>query len=620
MADILERRTSSISGEDAREIEAQIAGIVDRKHIVLNAYTGKPVKKEQVFLVAVNVLLFGAAAAVLFFSARHFSVDSGRVTDPSAFTSVEGALIQQLRSASSEVISEKDAEIASIRRQLRVLEEQRRQSLNDFDASLTDREAAFLASLRTELEAEQARLIEGGMSPSDADARIQEIERERLAAYRRQIADERDAIQRNFDEMESRHKGSLRVLNDERQAVQTASRRQEESMLSLPVALNDSETLEQARQDLRRLNESRQRLADEDAVIANMLMGIQNDVNAGRFEDAARNADSLAVRLRDMPESDRRRADISLAETLSVLARVEIADEAPVAAVVDESLLDAANARIAELETALSESVQKADDAEANARTDAAASAESAAALAAAARRSEVLETQIAALVNERDNRARAVAESLTEAKNRADEGDAAGALAAYRQAGERIGLFEDENGAFIAGVESYAALAGSAFAVPTEQSNAVLREQSARLLAENERLQESERSLNQHLLEATAAYNAAKPNADAYLALVRTYGVYRRDPDGLSELERFLNSRELEATFPGFTEKMRSITDNLRLAARTEALDAASSIFETAVRIQTPSTRKLYLEGIKARYAGEPNMTTFIELLLQRL
>jgi chromosome segregation ATPase len=146
-------------------------------------------------------------------------------------------------------------------------------------------------------------------------------------------------------------------------------------------------------------------------------------------------------------------------------------------------------------------------------------------------------------------------------------------------------------------------------------------------LETENNRLKQSEQTLNQNLSEMTKNYNTMtdnynqiKPSSDAYLALIKAYGVYKNDPNSLSDLEHFLNMREASNALPGLTERVRTITNNLIVAARKEALNTASSILDTALRIQSKSTKKLYLEGVRIRYLSDQTIVAFIDVLLKSL
>jgi hypothetical protein len=146
------------------------------------------------------------------------------------------------------------------------------------------------------------------------------------------------------------------------------------------------------------------------------------------------------------------------------------------------------------------------------------------------------------------------------------------------------------------------------------------LQARVTQLETENNMLKESERTLTYNLGVMMDNYNSIKPNSDAYLSLARSYSVYKNDPDRLSNLEHFLNEREVASAFPGFVSKARNIADGLIISTRKETLNAISSIIETALRIQTPSTRKLYLEGMKVRYVHDPATADFIETLIKRL
>jgi cell division protein FtsB len=228
---------------------------------------------------------------------------------------------------------------------------------------------------------------------------------------------------------------------------------------------------------------------------------------------------------------------------------------------------------------------------------------------------------------------------SIRQAKTSAEAGDTNAALAAFRQAGGYFGLADADNTVFIASIGAFQAIGTDSAALQNriavlETENTSLRQQNqtlnsnaglmqtriTELEAANATLRQSEQTLTVNLTTMTNNYNDIKPNSDAYLALLRTYGVYRDDPNRLSDLGRLFDTREMTAAFPDLSSKVRIMADDLRLAASKEAISTASSIFETAIRIRAPETRKLYLEGIKLRYVNAPPITAFIDLLLLHL
>jgi predicted nucleic acid-binding Zn-ribbon protein len=137
---------------------------------------------------------------------------------------------------------------------------------------------------------------------------------------------------------------------------------------------------------------------------------------------------------------------------------------------------------------------------------------------------------------------------------------------------------------------------------------------------AENDRLTQTTQELNRNLTEMTNNYNSISPDYNAYIALQDAFTEYKRHPMRLPELETFLKTREAQTSLPGFADRVKMVTDGLVYAANKEGIDKVSSLVITVLRIESINTRKLYLEGMKARYIAEPLVTEFIDVLLQRL
>ncbi|MDR0411200.1 MAG: FecR domain-containing protein [Treponema sp.] len=148
----------------------------------------------------------------------------------------------------------------------------------------------------------------------------------------------------------------------------------------------------------------------------------------------------------------------------------------------------------------------------------------------------------------------------------------------------------------------------------------ASLRERIDQLEIEREQLTQTLQESDRNLTEMTNNYNRISPEYDAYIALQEAFAEYKRRPMRLPELETFLKTREVRASLPDFADGVKTVTDNLVYAANKEGIDKVSSIVTTVLRIENMNTRRLYLEGIKARYIGEPLVTEFIDILLQRL
>ncbi|MDR0784390.1 MAG: hypothetical protein LBE74_00695 [Treponema sp.] len=146
------------------------------------------------------------------------------------------------------------------------------------------------------------------------------------------------------------------------------------------------------------------------------------------------------------------------------------------------------------------------------------------------------------------------------------------------------------------------------------------LRNRIAQLETEKSQLTQTVQETNDSLTEMTNNYNRIRPDYNAYIALQDAFAEYKRRPMRLPELETFLKTREARASLPDFADRVKAVTDGLVYAANKEGIEKVSSIVSTVLRIESVNTRKLYLEGIKARYIGEPLVVEFIDVLLRQL
>lgn len=144
--------------------------------------------------------------------------------------------------------------------------------------------------------------------------------------------------------------------------------------------------------------------------------------------------------------------------------------------------------------------------------------------------------------------------------------------------------------------------------------------DQTAALRSRIAQLEAEKAQLNGSLSEMTNNYNRIRPDYNAYIALQDAFAEYKRRPMRLPELEAFLKTREAQASLPGFADSVKTVTDDLVYASNKEGIEKVSSIVATLLRIENVNTRKLYLEGMRARYVAEPLVVGFIDILLQRL
>ncbi|MDR3342319.1 MAG: hypothetical protein LBT14_05935 [Treponema sp.] len=138
--------------------------------------------------------------------------------------------------------------------------------------------------------------------------------------------------------------------------------------------------------------------------------------------------------------------------------------------------------------------------------------------------------------------------------------------------------------------------------------------------LAKTEPLQSQVAGLNAEVARLTQESNKNREGAAAYQALIAAYTSYSRMPPQFSELEQFLERKESKTAFPGFTARVKIMTDDMIFAAHKEGVVNVMNILEVSLRIQNPETRKKYLENMKLRYPHEPNIRDFIDLLIKRL
>ncbi|MDR0706789.1 MAG: hypothetical protein LBF60_02750, partial [Treponema sp.] len=488
---------ADISADDTKEIEAQIAELALKNRIILKDDMGKPLKKEMLFPIVANLLLFGAAAVILFFLARYFNRQENAIGRSAAFSSVEGELINQLREDSENIISGKEQEITAIRQELNDLELRRQQELANFDAQLESREAAVLDQLRRDREAEQTRLAAQGLNQAEINERLRNFGQDRIEQYQRQFAEERNAILNDFEQRELQYHDSIRALNDERRIVQTEIQRQQEFYLQMREEnAAGSHKLEQALADMQRMRDVQQRIANEEALIVGMFNKIQSDFQSRQFEDAIASANSLTRVLQDMQGSSERRAvDIALAASLARMARLELdyqtLQNAHAASVASDALAaterqQQAALRIAELQTALDEANRLATEHEA------ALHAENQRAVA----EREQLESQYAR------NLASAVG-GVRQAKRFADNNDAAAAMNAYRQAAGYFGLSAAETDVFTSGIE-------------TLSQNALVDAVAKQRLESDELLNQTESAMRNRIVTLDAALaNLRKSDRD---------------------------------------------------------------------------------------------------------
>ncbi|MDR2493862.1 MAG: hypothetical protein LBD24_01440 [Spirochaetaceae bacterium] len=67
-------------------------------------------------------------------------------------------------------------------------------------------------------------------------------------------------------------------------------------------------------------------------------------------------------------------------------------------------------------------------------------------------------------------------------------------------------------------------------------------------------------------------------------------------------------------------SELSNRITEEMVRAAHKEGIAQVMNILEVSLRVRNTETRQKYLQSVKPRYANEPDISAFIDLLIERL
>ncbi len=341
---------SGISADDRREIEREIDGISRRSKLSIGseAFIVRPRRKGFVFPLAVNVLAILLTAATVFFLSQLFHQrDLEIANSASSLETAEGRLLRELKREAETKLLEKDRAIADFQSKLLQLDRERAALAANIDERISAREAQLRATLKSEIEAERARLAAEHISEAAREARLKSYETEknaelnRLIAAARQEADaENAAAESRFNQLREEYQKSIASLSDERKKLQDEAKRREaeiraEAEASIrTLTAQSAETqakLETARSQLAALEEQKNRRSAVEERIIGLYEGIRSALRERRFEAAVTSAGSLVSYLNDpLVASDsslkaRRDADLFVAETLAVYARNELA-------------------------------------------------------------------------------------------------------------------------------------------------------------------------------------------------------------------------------------------------------------------------------------------------------
>ncbi|MDR0722395.1 MAG: hypothetical protein LBF75_06320 [Treponema sp.] len=682
-------QTDGLDSKDAQEIQAHIEALSRKNRITLSSKELKitPSKNGVLFLLVVNSLMWGIAAGVLMLISQVVTGDRVQSTYDQGFSSVEGQLIQQMRQDSELRLSEKEQEIAVIRKQLASLKTEELTAVNKFEELLKQREKELQTRLEQDLADERKRLITTGISAETTEALLTAYGQTRFAYYRAeldtyqaQLEAERDAARANYQQLQDKYQEDLRNLNEERRLIKETLV-QNENQLRLDIedstatkaetSLERNRALEEARTKLVVLQEQQQQALLRDNHIIGMYATIRTSLEQEHYQNALVQAESLIRYLEETPQESlpslRWSLDRYLAGVLARIARTELTRAGePSPQIIDLeaqiALLSADNARLTQVSQELSRALAdqgltgeaKITDRDARIARLTQANQELSQALAEQDRTRMTergdLEARIARLSADNARLTQAnqeLSQALAEQDRtrRTEQGDLETRIARLSADNTRLTQVNQELSQ---------ALAEQDHTKMTERGD--LEARIARLSADNARLTQANQELSQALADqnqriggeyqsqltaleehnrrlqqrieeqvvaltqVTEEGNKTADTANTYIALTNAYTRYTATPGGLSDMEYFFKTPEVDQTFPGFFDRLMDLNRHISQDAYQEGIVNAASIIETALRIPQQDTRIKYLEGIRERYGSDPHISNLITMLLSRL
>ncbi|MDR2536375.1 MAG: hypothetical protein LBD29_10145 [Treponema sp.] len=685
---------SGITDEDVQQIQAQIAEIIHKNQMGLpDAHKTIVHKNELAFPLIINGLVLVISALIIAGIAYLVSKEEADMADTgSAFASVEGQLIRQLRQDADLQLSEKDRELAEIRTQLDQLEREQRRALKIFETQYLDRESEFQRLLDQDVAAERQRLIALEISEEKIDEFLESYEKARfiyyqgeLAAYRGQLDTERRLTEENYQTLHNQYQNNIKSLNAERQIIQEELRqREQEIRIVQETQGNRSQQtgleLEQAQTALFSLEAQRQRLQLEEHRITGMFNQVRNALQQERYLDAISQSEILIQYLEEMGQmyqenQQRRILDIYLASALTQLARTELnrtmertaenryteewtAEINTLRARVDA--LEQENIRITQLHTE-SEIANRSrlSQLEAenlrlsllNQTNQPTASIEDQrrryeAELANLTGRIARLETENTRLAMTNEDLLQGAA--LQERQRQADstaanfritqlEGENVQLNRLYQEASQaadqnrriagqlttmtsRIPQLEEENLRLSRLLQDLAQVSAQNRHYEAELSG--LTSRIAQLERENAHLNESHNALSQDSrqneteLSGLTSRIAQLEQENAHLNEAY-HGLFQDSQQNETELSGLLRrNTQLEQAI----SQLNQTQDAMIKAGHKEGVANVMNILDTSLRVQDQEIRRKYLENMKPRYFGEPDIIAIIDLLISRL
>ncbi|MDR2484803.1 MAG: hypothetical protein LBD55_05365, partial [Treponema sp.] len=143
------------------------------------------------------------------------------------------------------------------------------------------------------------------------------------------------------------------------------------------------------------------------------------------------------------------------------------------------------------------------------------------------------------------------------------------------------------------------------------QADTAALTNRIAQLESENTRLAQT----NQELSKTAAPQAPQNQNADTAALTNRITQLERENARLMRANQELFQKAENPGNLPDESESQERI-----LAAHKEGIANVMNILEVSLRVKNSKIRNKYLESMKPRYSDDPNIISFIDLLIKRL
>jgi len=297
-------RAADISFDEQIEIIGEINDVVERNRIEIrpDTFSFTPRKRGSVVPILVNVCAVAAVVLAGFVLLRVFNREEQVLTGQSAsLLTAEGRIIEAIREQSEAQLSAKDQEILRIQGRLEELRGERERLRLEMDVRIQEREEQLRAALAEELEAERRRLQQAGVSASniqqqlsDLESRLTQEQQQQLAEFRveaeAELGQKDDEIARLIQENNS----MLARFREERAALQQELARQEAELRAqaqAQTAAIESERTQIAGQLAQLQSERERERVVLDQILAQYTQ-VRGHLGAGRYAQAV---ESLAA-------------------------------------------------------------------------------------------------------------------------------------------------------------------------------------------------------------------------------------------------------------------------------------------------------------------------------------